>query len=65
MPSESRRQHAAGLLLQLPDGMFIGSQQLFDTLHASTADLQISPGSEQALPPAHLPNSSVGLSFEQ
>jgi hypothetical protein len=67
MPSASCLQHFSGLLLQFPEVMPIGSQQLFATLHASEieATLQISPGSEQALPPAHLPNSSVELTLAQ
>jgi hypothetical protein len=61
MPSESCAQHAAGSLLQVPEGTPAGSQQLFATLHAVELDatLQISPGFEQELPLAQRPNLSV------
>ena len=63
MPRESCPQHAAGLLLHVPDATPVGSQQLFATLHAATADLQSSPGFEQALPLPQRPNLSVETCF--
>jgi hypothetical protein len=40
MPRMSWRQHASGLLLQLPLGMSAGSQQLFAKLQLSVVVLQ-------------------------
>lgn len=67
MPSESWRQHASGLLLQFPEGMLSGSQQLLATLQAVELEpvLQTSPGFEHELAAEHLPNLSVELTFEQ
>ena len=63
MPRESCPQHAAGLLLQVPLGTPFGSQQLFATLHAATADLQSSPGFEHEVPLPQRPNLSVEVCF--
>src|SRR5689334_13278815 len=63
MPSASAWQQFSGLLLQLPEGWFSVSQQLFSALQASVAVLQIDPGSRQALPLLQRPNSAPsGLS---
>jgi hypothetical protein len=52
MPSESWRQHASGLLLQVPDGKPAGSQQLLLTLQALALlpVLQICPALLHELP---------------
>ena len=65
MPSESCRQQLSGLLLQLPDGRPIGSQQLFETLQAVALEpvLQSSPGFEHELPLPQRPNGSPALTF--
>lgn len=67
IPSASWRQQFSGLLLQLPEGWFSVSQQLFVVLHEpSPPTLQIWPGSRHEFPPPpQRPNSSVGLSFTQ
>src|SRR5262245_24432452 len=63
MPRLSGRQHFSGLLLQVPELISGGSQQLFATLHANeiVASLQISPGFEQELALPQRPNLSPGF----
>lgn len=66
IPSASLRQQSSGFLLQFRSfGALFGSQQLFSALHDSLLGLQMLPGSRQAVPLSHRPNSWVGDDFEQ
>lgn len=66
MPSASFAQQFDGVLLQLPAGWPIVSQQLFSALHDSLPPtLQMLPGSRHAVPLSQRPNSFVGLDLLQ
>lgn len=65
IPSASLLQQFSGLLLQKLLGRLECSQQLFSALQESPSPgLQMLPGSRQAPPLSHRPNSLVALAFE-